>query len=450
MTAQPDLGALYASHLRTLCARFDDALARTAHSAVLVGSGSLAPIFGDDHTYPFKADAWFRAFVPVTDVPDCLLYYAPGAPPLLLFHQPADYWHKPARLPEGYWTEHVALRPFAEPEAARAALPADLSHVAYLGPDAARLAAWGLGAANPPRLTAPLEYVRAVKTPSEIECLRAANRIAARGHRAALRAFAEGGSELEIALAYLGGCGEREQELPYNPIVALGANGSVLHYQHLERTRPAASRSLLIDAGAQCAGYASDVTRTHAHRAGELAALIQRFDEMQQTLAAGVHPGVDWRDVHLTAHRLVAEFLHDAGIITCDAEQAVTSGVSSVFMPHGIGHLLGLQVHDVGGLAAGPEGGEIPRPPGHPFLRLTRVLQPGMVVTLEPGVYFIDLLLDAARADARGAHIHWGRVEELRPFGGIRIEDDLAVRTEDCENLTREAFHAMGDKPAGA
>ena len=124
-------------------------------------------------------------------------------------------------------------------------------------------------------------------------------------------------------------------------------------------------------------------------------------------------------------------------------EEALETRVTSVFLPHGIGHLLVLEVHDVGGFMASPEGGDIERPQGHPYLRLTRVLEPGFVVTMEPGLYFIDQLLEAARADARARRINWSRVGELSRFGGIRIEDNLAVGTGACENLTREAFRAL-------
>ena len=164
---------------------------------------------------------------------------------------------------------------------------------------------------------------------------------------------------------------------------------------------------------------------------------------MQQALCAGVRAGVDWRDVHLNAHQLTAQLLREADITRCSAEEAVTRAVTSVFLPHGIGHLLGLEVHDVGGFMRSPESGDIPRPDGHPNLRLTRVLEEGFVVTLEPGIYFIEQLLDAARADARGRCINWPRVEALSKFGGIRIEDDLAVTREGCENLTREAFRSL-------
>jgi len=102
----------------------------------------------------------------------------------------------------------------------------------------------------------------------------------------------------------------------------------------------------------------------------------------------------------------------------------------------------------VGGFLRTPEGGEIPRPPGHPYLRLTRVLEEGFVVTMEPGIYFIDALLEQARADARGTHINWSRVEQFRPCGGIRIEDNLAITRTGCENLTRDAFAAV--KASGA
>ena len=100
-------------------------------------------------------------------------------------------------------------------------------------------------------------------------------------------------------------------------------------------------------------------------------------------------------------------------------------------------------MHDVGGLLQSPKGAEIPRPPGHPHLRLTRVLEESFVVTMEPGIYFIDQLLNQARGDARADKINWPRVEQFRRFGGIRIEDNLAVTATGSENLTRDAFRDL-------
>jgi Xaa-Pro dipeptidase len=102
--------------------------------------------------------------------------------------------------------------------------------------------------------------------------------------------------------------------------------------------------------------------------------------------------------------------------------------------------LLGLQVHDVGGVMGDAKGHERERPKGHPYLRLTRMLEPGVVVTVEPGIYFIESLLAAAHADERRAHIDWAVVDELRPFGGIRIEDNVAATAGKPENMTRDAF----------
>jgi Xaa-Pro dipeptidase len=127
------------------------------------------------------------------------------------------------------------------------------------------------------------------------------------------------------------------------------------------------------------------------------------------------------------------------------------SGVTSVFFPHGIGHLLGLQVHDVGGVMGEPLGGhERERPKGHPYLRLTRMLEPGVVVTVEPGIYLIDSLLAAARADERRAHIDWAVVEELKPYGGVRIEDNVAATATKPENITRDAFARVAVRKGAA
>lgn len=442
----PQLAELFAAHLESVSLRASRALEACGYSALLVHSGPQLPVFLDDHTYPFKAHAPFKVWAPLLDVPDCFLYFEPGRRPLLCFHQPEDYWYKPAALPGGYWTRHFEIRPCRDRDEARRTLPASLRTTAFLGDAHQEFASWGVADINPPHLIRHLDFPRAAKSPYELACLRQASRLGARGQLAAARAFESGGSEFEIELAFLAACGQRENELPYNPIIALNEGGAVLHYQVLEKTRPAQHLSLIIDAGAEFAGYASDITRTHCRRDADFAALIDRMDRMQQTLCAGVKAGVDWRDVHLRTHRLIADVLRESDLITCSADEAVATATTSVFLPHGVGHLLGLQVHDAGGFMRSPDGGDIPRPEGHPYLRLTRVLEEGFVVTMEPGLYFIPQLLDAARADKRSGCINWGRVDSLRKFGGIRIEDDLAVTATGCENLTRDAFRAVSGR----
>jgi Xaa-Pro dipeptidase len=119
----------------------------------------------------------------------------------------------------------------------------------------------------------------------------------------------------------------------------------------------------------------------------------------------------------------------------------VASGITRSFLPHGLGHLLGLQVHDAGGHLADTAGRRREPPRGDPFLRLTRTLSPGMVVTIEPGLYFIPALLRAMLAKHE-AHVSRAMIERLLPFGGIRIEDNVAVTADGHRNLTREAFAA--------
>src|SRR5262249_10847060 len=183
--------------------------------------------------------------------PDSFLWFTPGRKPLLLIHQPVDYWHQSPALPEAYWTREFEIVSVASREAARQALPKDLARAAFIGAPFSDLVSWGPGAINPAHLVAQLDYSRAAKTPYELACLRAANVLGARGHLAAERAFRAGASEFGIALEFMKACGLREQELPYNPIVALNEHGSVLHYQYQQRQAPARLHALLIDAGAE-------------------------------------------------------------------------------------------------------------------------------------------------------------------------------------------------------
>ena len=278
---------------------------------------------------------------------------------------------------------------------------AGLGRVAFIGP-AGVFPDVPEGTLDDPDLLKKLHYDRAVKTPYELECMRRANQLGARGHREAFAAFLDGASEYETHMRYLEACAQREEEMPYNNIVAYNENAAVLHYQHLERRPPHSLRSFLIDAGAQFRGYAADITRTYAAASGPFSDLIAALNTAQLRLCDEIVSGRDYREVHLSAHRLVGDVLEQIGVTTLPGQAALEAGVTGVFFPHGIGHLLGLQVHDVGGVMGDPKGGERARPEGHPYLRLTRMLEPGVVVTIEPGIYFIDSLLEGrSRGRAR-------------------------------------------------
>jgi len=426
---------LYSDHISTLKQRADRALAEAKFDHLVVHAGSQRLQFLDDMYYPFKVNPQFKAWVPVVDNPHCWIVYTPGQKPRLIYWQPVDYWHKPADTPSGFWVEHFDIRMIADPGDAKQHFPT-AGHVAFIGE----------GEANPEEVLNALHYERAWKTDYELECLRRANERGARGHRATERAFLNGSSEYELHVDYLRATDHTEEELPYGNIIALNEHASVLHYYHHERRRldPARRHSFLIDAGASFNGYASDITRTHsANDHDEFHDLIAAMDEAQQALCDEVRPGVNYPDLHMLAHRRIADILARFDFISLDADAIVEKRISSAFFPHGVGHYLGLQVHDVGGFMADRSGKAIEKPEGHPYLRLTRKLEPRNVFTIEPGLYFIEPLLTELAAGENSKHVNWPKVDSFRKFGGIRIEDNIAVTERGFENMTRNAFAAV-------
>lgn len=431
--------SLYGQHLAEQFRRADRALELTEYDSLLIASGSLRYRFLDDNTVPFTPNPLFRSWAPEVDACDCWIVYTPGQTPTLIYHQPADYWHVTPTDPQGEWTDHFQVVVARRRQDIRALLPTDLQHAAILGPEEAALD--GVAPNNPATVLAVLHYHRAVKTEFELDQLRAANRCAARAHRAAEAAFRAGESEWGIHLRYLAAAGQSDLQLPYGNIIALNEHAAVLHYQKQDRAAPAQHRSFLIDAGADHLGYAADITRSYAAEDGLYADLVSAMEEVELSLVSGVVAGRDYAEIHLDAHQGVAQILEKLDIITIDADQAVATGVSKTFFPHGIGHLIGLQVHDVAGFQADETGSEsIAKPDGHPFLRLTRTLQEDFVVTIEPGIYFIPMLLDELRAGPNAAAVNWETVEALLPYGGVRVEDDVRVTADAPENLSRNAF----------
>ena len=276
------------------------------------------------------------------------------------------------------------------------------------------------------------------KTPYEVECLAEANRRAARGHEELRRLFQDADkSELELHLAFLGATRQDDAETPYKNIVALGKHAATLHHvSYAKRAEPA--QSLLVDAGACFAGYCSDITRTWVKGAGAAASafaqLVAGVEAMQQRLCGQVRVGMPYEQLHDESHRQVADILREAGISRLPADELVSRGITRAFYPHGLGHSLGLQCHDVGCAL---------RPPreDNPFLRNTTEIAPRQVFTIEPGLYFIEALLAPLR---KSPDVDWKLVDALAAFGGIRIEDDVVVQDRGIRNLTREVLPVGG------
>ena len=128
----------------------------------------------------------------------------------------------------------------------------------------------------------------------------------------------------------------------------------------------------------------------------------------------------------------------DFGLVNVDIDTAVESGIISTFFPHGLGHHLGLQTHDVGGFMGDERGTHNNTPEKHPFLRTSRIVEANQVFTIEPGLYFIDSLLAGVKQSKNADMINWANIGKFRPFGGIRIEDNVIVHQSHNENMTRD------------
>jgi Xaa-Pro dipeptidase len=198
-----------------------------------------------------------------------------------------------------------------------------------------------------------------------------------------------------------------------------------------------------VDAGASFAGYCSDVTRTWVKGGGAAASafagLVAQVEAMQQRLCAQARTGLRYEALHDESHRQLGGILRETGLLKTSGEEGVALGVTRAFYPHGLGHSLGLQCHDVGCATVKPRA-------ENPFLRNTTVISERQCFTVEPGVYFIDALLGPVREGPLAHTVDWKLVDALSPFGGIRIEDDVVVRETGVRNLTRESLPQGGGK----
>ncbi|WP_434340431.1 Xaa-Pro dipeptidase [Motilimonas cestriensis] len=431
---------LFAAHIAALQSRIAEALKLQAFDALIIHSGQLKKAFLDDQTYPFKANPHFKHWLPVYDNPNCWLVVNGQDKPKLIFYRPVDFWHKVPNEPDGFWAAFFDIELLARPEQVADLLPYDRANMAYIGEHIEVADALGIGQCNPEHVLNYLHFHRSYKTDYEMACLRQANEIAVSGHLAAKAAFFDGLSEFEINQHYLNAIGQDDNEVPYGNIVALNEHAAILHYSHPELRRLSTSeqRSFLIDAGANYAGYAADITRTYSARDDLFSELIVAVEQAQLASIGEIKVGMRYSDLHLQMHSKIAQILLDFKLAQGSVESLVAGGVTSAFFPHGLGHLLGLQVHDVAGFMQDERGTPLAPPQEHSFLRCTRIIEPQQVYTIEPGLYFIPELLKHLQQTSQQGQVNWQKVAELLPFGGIRIEDNIIIHQHNIENMTRD------------
>jgi Xaa-Pro aminopeptidase len=286
--------------------------------------------------------------------------------------------------------------------------------------------------------------LRSIKEQCEVEEIEKAVDIAWEMHTTAMKMCKPGATEQEIFGA-MEGIAHAMGRGPSFPII-LSINGQTLH-NHAHHNTLAKGRMMVADAGAETnMNYSSDITRTTP--------VGGRFDQRQKEIyeivlkanmdaidAAG--PGMSNRDLHLMACRVIASGLKDLGLMKGDVDEAVAAGAHALFMPHGLGHMMGMDVHDMEGLGENYVGynEEVKRSDqfGLAFLRFGLPYKPGHVFTIEPGCYFIPELAGLWKKEGKhSSFINYDRVEKYLDFGGVRIEDDL---------LITESGHRLLGKP---
>ncbi len=226
------------------------------------------------------------------------------------------------------------------------------------------------------------------------------------------------------------------------PII-LSVDGQTLH-NHSHHNILEKGRMMVTDAGSETAlHYASDITRTvpvggkFNTRQAEIYQIV--LDANLHAIEA-IKPGIPYRDIHFLAARTIVEGLKNVGLMKGDTEAAVQAGAHTLFMPHGLGHMMGLDVHDMEGLGEDYVGYDetVSRSTafGTAYLRLAKALKPGFVLTVEPGIYFIPDLIDKFRNEGKFLDfVRYDKLESYKDFGGIRIEDDILVTEQGCRVL---------------
>jgi Xaa-Pro aminopeptidase len=286
-------------------------------------------------------------------------------------------------------------------------------------------------------LAACVVAARRQKDDVELAFMRAAAAASRAGHLAGLRAARVGLTEralgVEVDAGFLRAGAERRA---YASIAVAGPNCAVLHAAPGAR-RLAAGDLVLVDAGAEVRGYDSDVTRTWPVSpafTGRQRAIYDIVLSVQKEAIEGVRAGVEFRDLHMKASRSIAAGLVDFGILRGRPDDLVAEDAHALFFPHGLGHLIGLATHDVGGYLPGRQRSDRP---GLRFLRTDTPLEDGYVVTIEPGIYFVPALLEDAELRRKHAgHVDWAKADAMKAFGGVRIEDDVVVTAKGGESLT--------------
>lgn len=423
------------------------ALARQMGDGLILLPGNThAPMNYRGNPYPFRQDSTFLYYCGL-NIPGLVLLIDAGSGESMLF---GHEW----TMEDIIWIGRQAtlksqaaaagILNVQAPEALDAYLRKGQVHYLppYRGENILRLSRWlnrpseelagGVSAA----LIEAVVAQRSVKSEEEIAEMVWAVELTGRMHVAVMRQAEEGMLESDLASLVAGMC-EAEQVMPAYGII-LSTQGQILHNHH-HGLELQSGQLVLGDFGAASPmQYAGDITRTFPvdrFFTDQQKAIYEIVLDAEESAIQACRPGVRYRDVHLHAAQVIANGLISLGLMKGHPEEAVAAGAHALFFPHGLGHMIGLDVHDMEDLGENyvGYGQEIQRSDqfGLAYLRMARTLQPGFTLTVEPGIYFIPELIDQWRGEKRHeAFINYTALEDYRHFGGVRIEDNILITEE--------------------
>ena len=460
---------LHADNRKKLLARFKTSEV-PENAIILLKGGCSTPIDDSDIEYVFKQESNFQYLFGVKE-PDCYgmldmkgkaTLFIPKMPeslqPILGRIMPPEHYAKMYELDECYHTCDIP------------------SVIARVNPDLIYILSGtnsdsGIPLAQPHfegmekyrvdagKLVADIYECRLIKTPGEIEVMRYAVKASAEAQKAVMRAVKPGMMEYQLEATFLHhmyfhyGC----RTCGYTPICAAGERTAVLHYGHAGAPNDQPIKDgdmILMDCGTEYHCYDGDLTLSYPANGKFTDDQKEVYESVYAVLRgveAAMKPGVLWPDMHRLADRIICTELKKRGFLQGDIEEMQKYHIGALFMPHGLGHLLGLDTHDVGGY---PRGTSRINEPGICKLRSGRVLQPGMITTVEPGIYFNVFLLEPAYQDEnKKKFLVWDKLQKFMKFGGIRLEDDVLITEngieilDDVPRTIEEIENFMAGKP---
>nr|CAB3264778.1 xaa-Pro dipeptidase [Phallusia mammillata] len=447
--------SLFANNRQNLCERLQKVEELPKNSVVLLQGGSQVSQDSTDRDLTFRQESYFQWCFGVSEA-DCygVINVSTGKATLFIPKLPEAYrvWmgeiHPPSHFQAKYAIDDVK---FIEqiPDALKEMKTGTLLTLRGVNTDSGlttKEAAFdGISEFNVNNmiLHKNISECRVIKTDLELQVLRYVNRVSSEAHKEVMRRVRPGWMEYQAESLFQhhvythGGC----RHVAYTCIGATGDHCAILHYGHggAPNDRKILDGDMcLFDMGGEYYCYASDITCSYPVNGkftDDQKAIYNAVLKANRAVQKALKPGVSWVDMHLLADRVQLEELKRIGIIHGDVEEMMKVRLGALFMPHGLGHFMGHDVHDVGGY---PEGGPARRSEaGLKSLRTARTMEAGMVLTIEPGIYFNWTVIEEALQNPEWSKfINEQEIRRFQNFGGVRIEDNVAVTEDGMEMLT--------------